>query len=35
MYDEFSAPAEADLIAQLRRQGGDAFAVTTMRNHCA
>lgn len=33
MYDEFSAPAEADLVAALRAQGGDAFAVTTMRNH--
>ena len=33
MFDQFSAPAEADLVAQLRKQGGDAFAVTTMRNH--
>ncbi len=33
MYDRFSAPAEADLVAQLRAQGGDAFAVATMRNH--
>ena len=33
MYDQFDAPAEADLVANLRKQGGDAFAVTTMRNH--
>lgn len=32
MYDQFSAPAEADLIAQLRRTS-DAFAVRTMQNH--
>ena len=35
MYDQFSAPAEADLIASLRAAGGDAFAVATMRNHWA
>lgn len=35
MFDQFSAPAEADLIAQLRASGGDAFAVATMRNHWA
>ena len=34
MYDQFDAPAEADLVAKLRREGGDAFAITTMRNHC-
>ena len=33
MYDQFSAPAEADLVAQLVRQGGEDFAVATMRNH--
>ena len=33
MFDGFSAPAEADLVAMLRKQGGDAFAVQTMRNH--
>lgn len=32
MYDQFSAPAEADLIAQLRATS-DAFAVRTMQNH--
>lgn len=35
MYDAFSAPAEADLVAALRAQGGDAFAVAAMRNHWA
>jgi hypothetical protein len=33
MYDQFHAAAEADLVAALRKQGGDAFAVRTMRNH--
>lgn len=33
MYDKFSAPAEADLVAQLIRQGGEDFAIETMRNH--
>ena len=32
MYDKFNAPAEADLIAQLRKTS-DAFAVRTMQNH--
>ena len=32
MYDRFSAPAEADLVAQLR-ETSDAFAVRTMQNH--
>ena len=31
----FSAPAEADLVARLRAEGGGAFAVQTMRNHWA
>ena len=35
MYDKFSAPAEADWVAALRTQGGDAFAVTTLFNHWA
>ena len=35
MYDQFSAPAEADLVASFRAQGGDAFAVAAMRNHWA
>jgi hypothetical protein len=35
MYDQFSAPAEGDLVRQLRAQGGDAFAIATMRNHWA
>jgi hypothetical protein len=35
MYSQFQAPAEADLVASLRKQGGDVFAVTTMRNHWA
>ena len=34
MYDQFNAPAEADLIAKFRAQGGDEFAVTSMKNHC-
>ena len=33
MFDRFSAPAEADWVASLRAQGGDAFAVSTLRNH--
>ena len=33
MFDQFQAPAEGDLVRQLRAQGGDAFAVATMRNH--
>ena len=33
MYDQFSAPAEGDLVLKLRAQGGDAFAIQTMRNH--
>jgi hypothetical protein len=33
MYDQFSAPAEGDLISKLRLTGGDAFAIQTMRNH--
>ena len=32
MYDQFHAPAEADLVAQLR-ETSDAFAVRTMQNH--
>jgi hypothetical protein len=35
MYDEFQAAAEGDLVAALRRQGGDDFAIATMRNHWA
>ena len=36
MFDApLTAPAEADLVAALRAQGGDAFAVRTMRNHWA
>ena len=35
MYDSFSAPAEADFVAGLRRQHGDAFAMQTMANHWA
>jgi aryl-phospho-beta-D-glucosidase BglC (GH1 family) len=35
MYDQFNAPAEADLIAKFRAQGGDEFAVTSMKNHWA
>jgi hypothetical protein len=33
MYDKFHAPAEGDLVARLRAQGGDTYAVTTMINH--
>ena len=35
MYDQFEAAAEADLVRELRSQGGDAFAIQTMRNHWA
>ena len=35
MYDQFEAAAEGDLVAALRRAGGDGFAVQTMRNHWA
>jgi len=32
MYDEFSAPAEADWVAELRKTS-DAFALATMKRH--
>jgi hypothetical protein len=35
MYDQFSFPAEADLVASLRASGGDEYAIKTMRNHWA
>lgn len=35
MYDQFSAAAEGDFVRQLRAQGGDNFAIQTMRNHWA
>jgi aryl-phospho-beta-D-glucosidase BglC (GH1 family) len=33
MFDQFNAPAEADLVAKFQTEGGDEFAVNTMRNH--
>lgn len=35
MFDQFSAAAEGDLVGQLRSQGGDAYAISTMKNHWA
>ena len=35
MFDQYNAPAEADLIAKFRSEGGDEFAVQAMRNHWA
>lgn len=35
MYDQFEAETENDFIAALRRSGGDAYAIATMRNHWA
>ena len=33
MYDQFSAPAENDLVQAWRKQGGDQFALDAMKNH--
>jgi aryl-phospho-beta-D-glucosidase BglC (GH1 family) len=35
MYDQFSAAAENDLIQQWRGNGGDQFAINTIKNHWA